>query len=240
MSEKLSFKEFEAALEAARKPRGSSKHPLSVAWANGELSRKQLGQWAIQHFYYIDAIPPQFAALYSRMPDMEGRHMLLENLIGEDMPDQPGKAHPQLLLYFAAACGLNSDVVVDAEYSGEILPTTRAMRSWIWELAKLRPLEEACAGIMVALEGQLPTLYPPYIDAMRKMGFTEEELEFFHVHVENDDEHAEVGLKLCYQYADTAIKQKRAIATVRASTEQRYSLLDGIYAKIKQDAQEAA
>ncbi|MCA8887263.1 MAG: hypothetical protein KDA46_00405, partial [Parvularculaceae bacterium] len=102
MTDRLSFDEFVKELENARKPKGSIKHPFSVAWANGELTREQLGMWAIQHFYYIDAIPPQFAALYSRMPDMEGRLMLLDNLIGEDMPDAPGKSHPQLLLNFAA------------------------------------------------------------------------------------------------------------------------------------------
>lgn len=229
MNNKVSFDEFVKELEAARKPRGSSKHPFSIAWANGELSREQLGRWAVQHFYYIDAIPPQFAALYARMPDLDGRLLLLENLIGEDMPDQPEKAHPQLLLKFAAACGFDSDTVMAAETTGDILPATRGMRAWIWELSKSRPLEQACAGIMVALEGQLPTLYPPYIEAMRKMGFSDDELEFFHVHIENDVEHAEVGLKLCYQYADSREKQKLAIAAVHASAGLRYAMLDGVY-----------
>ena len=239
MTDRLSFDEFVKELENARKPKGSIKHPFSVAWANGELTREQLGMWAIQHFYYIDAIPPQFAALYSRMPDMEGRLMLLDNLIGEDMPDAPGKSHPQLLLNFAAHCGFASDVVVAAEEDGKILPTTRAMRAWIWELAKVRPLEQACAGIMVALEGQLPTLYPTYIDAMRKMGFTDEQLEFFHVHVEADVEHADVGLRLCYQYADTREKQKLAVAAVAASAGLRYSMLNGVYEMLQLDKKAA-
>ncbi len=239
MTEKLPFDEFVKELEAARVPEGSGKHPLSVAWANGELTREQLGKWAVQHFYYIDAIPPQFAALYSRMPDPDGRLLLLDNLIGEDMPDNPGKSHPQLLLNFAAHCGLSSEEVQSAEANNEILPTTRAMRAWIWELASLRPLEQACAGIMVALEGQLPTLYPPYIEAMRKMGFTDDQLEFFHVHVEADVEHADVGLRLCYQYADTRDKQKLAVAAVRASAGLRYSMLNGIYDMLQLDKKAA-
>lgn len=224
---------FYAALEDARRPRGSGKHPFSQAWGSGQLSRAQLGQWAVQHYHYIVAIPPQFAALYSRMPDAQGREMLMENLVGEEPPHAPEKSHPRLLLKFARACGLTDEDVTGAEMRGDVLPATRAMRAWIWELATLRPIHEACAGIMVALEGQLPTLYPPYIDAMTKAGFTEDELEFFHVHVENDDEHAAVGLQLCHRFSDTVEKQKMSIQAVAGSAGLRYNMLSEIHAHLE-------
>jgi pyrroloquinoline-quinone synthase len=78
----------------------------------------------------------------------------------------------------------------------------------------------------------LPTLYPKYVDAMRKMGFTEDDMEFFHVHIEGDTEHAHVGLELTARYATSPEIQTRAIAAVRASAEMRYSMLDGIYASV--------
>lgn len=225
---KLQQDAFFKALEEARKPRGAGKHPFSVAWSEGKLSRAELGQWAVQHYYYISMIPPQFAALYARMPDEEGRAMLMENLVGEEPPHAPDKSHPRLLLKFARACGLRDEDLTKAEMRGDILPATRAMRAWIWELATIRPMQESCAGIMVALEGQLPTLYPGYISAMEKMGFTTEELEFFHVHVENDEEHAAVGLQLCGRFADTEDKQQMAIQAVRGSAGLRYNMLTEI------------
>ncbi len=228
----LSEVPFYAALEDARRPRGSGKHPFSQAWSNGQLTRTQLGLWAIQHYYYIVAIPQQFAALYARMPDATGREMLMENLAGEEPPHAPEKSHPRLLLKFAKACGLSEEQVTGAEARGDILPGTRAMRAWIWELATIRPISEACAGIMVALEGQLPTLYPGYIAAMEKMGFTDDELEFFHVHVENDDEHAAVGLQLCHRFSDTVEKQKLSIQAVAGSAGLRYNMLSEIQAHL--------
>jgi pyrroloquinoline-quinone synthase len=224
--------EFFAALEAARQPKHGGGHAFSRAWAAGELTRGQLGDWAVQHFYYIDPIPQQFAALFARLPDLDARQHLLENLLGEEMPHAPGKRHPDLLRKFARACGVSDERILKAEETGEILATTRAMRSWIWELATVRPLGEACAGIMVALEGQLPTLYPKYVDAMRKMGFSEDDMEFFHVHIEGDTEHAHIGLELTARYATSADLQARAIAAVRASAEMRFSMLDGIFNRV--------
>ncbi len=221
--------EFGQALASARKSRHGGMHPLSVAWARGDLSREQLGQWAIQHFYYVDAVAQQFAALYARLPDLDARLELLDNLIGEEMPGQPGKRHPDLLVKFARACGVRDDDIFDAEAKGLILPTTRAMRSWIWELATQRTMAEAFAGIMVALEGQLPTLYPMLVEAMRTMGYSDEELEFFHVHIVNDVGHAASGLSIASRYANTPELQRKAIAAVRASADMRYSMLSGIH-----------
>jgi pyrroloquinoline-quinone synthase len=224
--------EFFAALEAARQPRHGGGHPFSRAWGAGELSRAQLGEWAIQHFHYIDPIPQQFAQLYARLPDLDARQHLLENLLGEEMPACPEKRHPDLLRKFARACGVADERILRAEEAGEVLATTRAMRSWIWELAGIRHIAESCAGIMVALEGQLPTLYPRYVEAMRRMGFSDDDMEFFHVHIEGDTGHAHVGLELTARYATTPELQRRAIAAVRASAEMRWSMLDGIHARL--------
>lgn len=225
----LSQEAFGQALAGARQSRHGGMHPFSMAWAHGELTREQLGQWAIQHFYYVDAVAQQFAALYARLPDLDARLELLDNLMGEEMPGQPGKRHPDLLVKFAHACGVQDEDLYRAEEKGLILATTRAMRSWIWELATQRTMAEAFSGIMVALEGQLPTLYPMLVDAMRKMGFTDDDLEFFHVHIVNDVGHAASGLSIASRYASTPELQRKAIAAVRASAEMRYSMLSGIH-----------
>jgi len=221
--------EFFEALEGARGTGHSGPHPFSQQWANGELSREQLGRWAVQHFYYIDTIPQQFAHIFSRLPDLDARQHLLENLLGEENPEAMEKRHPSLLVNFAEACGISREDVLKADERGLILPSTRAMRAWIWELTNVRHLAETCAGIMVALEGQLPTLYPKYVAAMEPMGFTREELDFFWVHIEGDEEHAHIGLELTARYATTPELQRQAIAAVRASTQMRWQLLDGIY-----------
>lgn len=220
---------FWTAMEDARKSIASIRHPFSAAWAAGELTREQLGDWAVQHHYYIAPVPQHLALLFCRLPDLHGRQHLMENIVGEEMPDAPHKRHPELLVKFAMACGKRREDVEDAEMQGTILPSTRAMAAWTWELTAIRHISEACAALMVGLEGQLPVLYPTYVAAMEKMGFTDDELEFFHVHIEGDVGHAQTGLELSARYADNLELRRRAVAVVKATAGMRYKMLDGIY-----------
>jgi pyrroloquinoline quinone (PQQ) biosynthesis protein C len=64
------------------------------------------------------------------------------------------------------------------------------------------------------------------------MGFSDDDLEFFIVHIEGDTEHAHVGLELTARYATTPGLQQQAIAAVRASAGMRYAMLDGIHAGV--------
>jgi len=233
MAKMMSKKAFFAALVKARSARHSRGHPFSNAWANGKLTRAQLGFWAVQHFYYIDMIAQQFGHFFCRLPDLDARAHMLENLVGEEMPGKPGKRHPELLLKFARACGVARRRAVAADELGEILPGTRAMRSWIFELVAFRHLAESAAGIMVALEGQTPALYPRYVTACRKLGMSDDDLEFFHVHIDNDADHEEHGLEITARYATTGELQRKAIAAVTASAAQRLAMLEGIWAAIR-------
>lgn len=221
---------FQQQLEQARQPQHSGLHPFTVAWIEGGLTREQLGQWAVQHYYYIEPIAQQFALLFSRLPDLSARQHLLENLLGEE---DPNGRHPDLLLRFAAACGVDPAAAQAAELRGKILPGTRAMRSWIWELVSVQTLAEAAAGIMVGLEGQLPTLYPMYVKALKAMGFTDDELQFFYVHIEGDIQHAHIGLEIAERYATTPELQAKAIGAVRASAQLRWAFLSGTHRAIE-------
>jgi pyrroloquinoline-quinone synthase len=184
-----------------------------------------MGFWATQHWYYIDRIPQQFGVMYARCPDADARLIILENLVGEEAVS--GR-HPDLLLDFAEACGCPREEVRRADREGRILPSTRAMRAWIEELVQSRHLAEQAAGIMVALEGQLPAMYTKYVEACRALGFTDADLRFFHVHIEGDVQHADVGYQLCERYAATPELEELAVGACRASAQMRVAYLDGI------------
>ncbi len=67
------------------------------------------------------------------------------------------------------------------------------------------------------------------------MGLTDDDMEFFHVHIVGDVEHADVGLELTSRYATTPELQQQALAAVRASAGLRWSMLDGVYQSVVMD-----
>lgn len=223
--------EFRARLVEARRQASSETHSFSRDWAEGRLTRKQMGFWAMQHWYYIDRIPQQFGIMYTRCPDVDTRLFILENLNGEEAP---GGRHPDLLKDFAEACGYPRAEVERADRDGRVLPATRGIRAWIEELVQSRHIAEQAAGIMVALEGQLPAMYQKYIEHCRTLGFSEENLRFFQVHIEGDTEHADVGFRLCERYATTADLEDLAVGACRASAQMRIHYLDAVSRAIRE------
>ena len=217
--------EFRNRLDEVREASSSIGHSFSNEWAAGRLTKRQMGYWAMQHWYYISRIPQQFGIMYVRCPDADTRLYILENLVGEEA--ESGR-HPDLLLDFAEACGYDREEVQRADQDGRVLPTTRAIRAWIEELVQSRHIVEQAAGIMVALEGQLPVMYTRYIEVCRQMGFTDESLQFFTVHIEGDTEHAGVGYELCERYATTPHLEELAVGACRASAQMRVAYLDGV------------
>lgn len=226
-----------AALDAARNQASSTSHHFSRDWAEGRLTPRQMGFWAMQHWYYIDRIPQQFGLMYARCPDVDTRLFILENLNGEEAD---GGRHPDLLLDFAEACGYPKDEVRAADRDGRILPATRGMRAWIEELVQSRHIAEQAAGIMVALEGQLPSMYQRYVDQCRVLGFSDAALRFFTVHIEGDTEHADVGYRLCERYATTEDLERLAIGACRASAQMRAAYLDAVTRVIRSMEEEKA
>lgn len=224
---------FRERLNAARQQSSSETHHFSRDWAEGRLSKKQMGFWAMQHWYYIDRIPQQFGIMYARCPDVDTRLFILENLNGEEAAS--GR-HPDLLLDFAEACGYPRSEVQRADRDGRVLPATRGIRAWIEELVQSRHIAEQAAGIMVALEGQLPTMYQRYVDRCRDMGFSDQDLRFFTVHIEGDTEHADVGYRLCERYAATPELEEQAIGACRASAQMRLQYLEAVTRAIREIA----
>jgi len=114
------------------------------------------------------------------------------------------------------------------------VPCSHLFAAWIEELVQSRHLAEQAAGIMVALEGQLPTMYTKYVETCRGMGFSDRELRFFTVHIEGDAEHADVGYRLAERYASTPELEAMAVGACRASVQMRRAYLEAVTRAIRE------
>jgi len=94
-------------IDAEKKKKNLLKHPFYHDWQAGKLSRESLQLYATQYYRHVEAFPKHLRVLAERA-DASLKPVVLENLAEEENPE---RSHPQLWRDFAAALGVNEEVV---------------------------------------------------------------------------------------------------------------------------------
>lgn len=226
MSALMPHDEFRAALEKAIQGKSANQSPFSLAWANGTLGRAHLARWAENHYHYVGPFADYLGYVYARMPDQmqEAKDFILANMYEEEIG---GDRHTDLLIRFAEACGTTRERVTNPD---NMSPTTRALQSWCYAVAMREDPIVAVAGLVVGLESQVPSIYRKQTPTLReKYGFTDEEVEFFDLHISSDEIHGERGYQIVLEHADTPQLQQRCLRICEIGAEMRLLYTTALY-----------
>jgi pyrroloquinoline-quinone synthase len=226
MSELMSRDEFRTALEDAIKGKSANKSPFSLAWAAGTLSRGHLCRWAENHYHYVGPFADYLGYLYARMPAkfVEAKDFLLANMYEEEIG---GDRHTDLLIRFAEACGTTRARVTDPD---NMSATTLGLQSWCYSVAMREDPIVAVAALVVGLESQVPSIYRKQTPTLReKYGFTDEEVEFFDLHIVSDEIHGERGYQIVLDHADTPELQQRCLKICETGAKMRLLYTTALY-----------
>jgi pyrroloquinoline-quinone synthase len=226
MAALMSRDEFRDALEAAIRGSSANKSPFSIAWASGKLSRKHLSHWAENHFHYVGFFADYLGYVYARMPDKyrEAKDFLLANMHEEEIG---GDRHTDLLIRFGEACGTTAERIKDPENA---CAATIALQSWCYAMAMREDPIVAVAGLVVGLESQVPSIYRKQAPTLReKYKFTDQEVEFFDLHIVSDEIHGERGYQIVLEHADTPDLQKRCLKVCELGARMRLLYTAALY-----------
>jgi len=109
-------------------------------------------------------------------------------------------------------------------------PTTRGLQSWCYAVAMREDPVVAVAGLVVGLESQVPSIYRRQTPTLREhYGFSDEELEFFDLHIVSDVIHGERGYQIVLQHADTVELQQRCLRICEIGAEMRLLYTTALY-----------
>lgn len=226
MAELMNQDTFRSALENALKGKSANTSPFSIAWATGKLSRAHLSRWAENHFHYVGPFADYLAAIYSRMPAryVDAKDFLLSNMYEEEIG---GDRHTDLLIRFAEACGTTRARVTNPD---NMSPTTLGLQSWCYSVAMREDPIVAVAGLVVGLESQVPSIYRKQTPTLReKYKFTDEEVEFFDLHIVSDEIHGERGYQIVLEHADTPELQQRCLKICEIGAQMRLLYTTALY-----------
>ncbi len=226
MAALMNHVEFRTALEQAIKGKSANKAPFSIAWAAGKLTRAHLARWAENHFHYVGPFADYLGYVYANMPARytEAKDFLLANMYEEEIG---GDRHTDLLIRFAEACGTTAQRVKNPD---NMSPTTRGLQSWCYAVAMREDPIVAVAALVVGLESQVPSIYRKQTPTLREVyGFTDEEVEFFDLHIVSDEIHGERGYQIVLEHADTVDLQQRCLRICEIGAEMRLLYTTALY-----------
>ena len=226
MAELMKQDQFRSALENAIKGKSANKAPFSIAWASGKLSRAHLARWAENHYHYVGFFADYLGYIYARMPGrfQDAKDFLLANMYEEEIG---GDRHTDLLIRFAEACGTTRERVLSG---AAICAATRGLQSWCYATAMREDPIVAVAGLVVGLESQVPSIYRKQTPTLReKYKFTDEEVEFFDLHIVSDEIHGERGYQIVLEHADTVELQQRCLKICEVGAQMRLLYTTALY-----------
>ncbi|RCW45838.1 pyrroloquinoline-quinone synthase [Halopolyspora algeriensis] len=225
-TELLSKEDFRTALEDAIKGREAKDASFSTAWAEGKLTREHFARWAENHYHYVGPFADYLSYIYANIPEQFSfaKDFTLQNMYEEELADV---RHTDLLIKFAEACGTTRERVEDPR---NMNPVTRGLQSWCYAIAMRENFVAATAALVVGLESQVPSIYKKQIVPLRESyGFTEDEIEFFELHITSDVVHGERGYQIVLDHADTPQLQQRCLQLVRWGAEMRFAYTRALY-----------
>lgn len=217
---------FRVAIKEAMQGREAKDASFSVAWSSGKLTREHFARWAENHYHYVGPFADYLAHIYANAPDhaTEAKDFLLQNMYEEELADI---RHTDLLIRFAEACGTTRERVQDPR---NMNPVTRGLQGWCYSTAIRSNWIAATAALVVGLESQVPDIYRrQYPPLLEKYGFTEDQAEFFELHITSDEVHGERGYEIVLRHADTPELQELCLEAVRDAADMRFSYTKALY-----------
>ncbi len=214
---------FRRELEDAVNERHCADHPMTEAWAKGELGRNAMKGWGIEHWHWISTIlqPAVFNICAKAPPDVVAA--MLDNFNEEEDPDNP---HMAIVLRFAAANGADPEKVK----AGRGLPTTRLWANWQVQVTREQPWYAGVSCMNIASETQSPRLYSKVLPALREIyKFPDDEIEHFWLHAEVDIEHGGRAFEVLERHCTDSESREICIHYAREGAALRWLYFDGIY-----------
>src|SRR5436309_12649156 len=90
------------------------RHPFYQAWSMGQLTNKDLREYARDYYHHVEAFPGYLDALKSRLDECELRRAVSANLLDElgeeNATGKPSRSHADIWLDFAEGVGADREM----------------------------------------------------------------------------------------------------------------------------------
>jgi pyrroloquinoline-quinone synthase len=209
--------------------RGMVNHPYVVALEAGTATMPQIQYVTKQFYLHIRNMLPWIGEIYVKCPYEDVREVLVKNLAEECMGTFSGtKAHPELLLDFARAIGAD----VDEWRVSEQLPVGRRLTEYFEFMSTCRDWFVPLSAIGIGLESFVPQTFKRMVAAFKtNYNMPDDDIVFWAMHIEADEEHGDEGIELVSKYAITP-EQREVVFQCTIETAERFYELWNLFSAV--------
>lgn len=209
-------------------------NPLLHAFEQGALSRDDLKYVFSQYHLYSKNFTRFIAAVMANCDSDLFRAQLSENLWEEGGGCEPERRHAQIFRAF-----LRDALGVDQPETIDYAPYTRHfMREYLVQCLRSEPMAGA-AFLSLGTEGIVARLYETMLAGLRKAGIPDSQLEFFHIHISCDDDHAITLERMMTWYAGERGWYDACFAAMDRALELRNEFFTNIFETLQRQRLEA-
>ena len=176
-----------------------------------------------QYYLYSKNFTRYIAALMANTHSDYHRSRLSENLWEEGGGAEPEKRHAELFRKFLReVLSIDLDRI---EYSDSTAYFAREYHDFC---LKSHPMAGS-AFLSLGTEGIVARMYSIFVEGMRKAGIDDSKLEFFHIHMECDDEHAITLQEMMLSYSDQPEWYNSCLQAMDWALSLRYRFFESLY-----------
>ena len=206
-------------------------HPFYKAWSAGELTRKDLREYAQDYYHHVEAFPSYLAAFALRLEEGELRRAVLANMCDEKGAEhRPGRSavpHADLWLDFAEGMGSTRDL----EWHSPLREVRQLIRHFHRVASESTPEETLAA--FYAYESQVPRIARAKEAGLRKSYAADDKTcGYFSLHATADVYHSKVWrTQLERRIAANPEAADAALDAAESAAHALWLALDGIEAR---------
>jgi pyrroloquinoline quinone (PQQ) biosynthesis protein C/quercetin dioxygenase-like cupin family protein len=213
--------------------RRQDEHPLwssrlLTGFTEGAFSRDDLQYVFAQYHHYSKNFSRFIAAVMANCDNDLFRAQISENLWDEGGGCQPERRHAEIFRSFLRrSLGIEQpDAIKHAPYARHFV------REYLEFCLRADPTSSA-AFLSLGTEDIVARLYEIMLVGLRKVGIPDGELEFFHIHISCDDDHARTLENVMLSYAGDPSWFDACQAAMTRALDLRTEFFDGIFDAIQ-------
>lgn len=184
-----------ASLAALRDSHPFWSNRLFTACRTGSLTREDFQFIFSQYYLYSRNFTRYLNGLMINCEDDLLRSKLSENLWEEGGGTEPERRHSEIFRRFLRQ-GLGVDIAAI-----DFLDCTRYFVREYLDFCRGAPPAEISAFLSLGTESIVARMYGIFLEGLRQAGVAEPHLEFFHIHIACDDEHAQTLEEIMCSYS---------------------------------------